>query len=212
MIFTAIALLFATALGLAVTSIPNTPQVFGTSVRHVATPEKVVALTYDDGPRPPTTQSVLEVLDRHHVPATFFLIGQRARAYPSVVKKIYSAGHELGNHTYSHPYLMFRSSNYVRKQIEKTDSIIRSCGYNKEIHFRSPHGMKLFTDSWTLKKMKRKNILFDTVAWDWKSPGVERIVRNVMKDVRPGSIILLHDGCGDEHPLRTQSVRLSPFP
>ncbi|MFA5307216.1 MAG: polysaccharide deacetylase family protein [Candidatus Babeliales bacterium] len=199
MIFAALVLFVVSALGLAVTTIPNTPQVFGSSVRHVTTDEKVVALTYDDGPRPPTTQAVLEVLAQHHVPATFFLIGRHAELHPALVKKIYSAGHELGNHTYSHPYLIFKSARYVRNQIEKTDNIIRSCGYKKEIYFRSPHGMKLFADSWALKKMKRKNILFDTVAWDWTSPGVEKIVHNVMKDVHPGSIILLHDGCGDKH-------------
>jgi chitin deacetylase len=115
-----------------------------------------------------------------------------------LVKKIYSAGHELGNHTYSHSLLIFRTPSFVRDQIEKTDKIIRKCGYDKEIFFRSPHGMKLFADSWAFKKMKRKNILFDAVAWDWTSPGVQKIVDNVLNDVKPGSIILLHDGCGNE--------------
>jgi peptidoglycan-N-acetylglucosamine deacetylase len=198
MLTTAIALLVATAVGLAVTSIPNTPQIFGTSVRCIATNEKVVALTYDDGPRSPTTEGILGVLAQHHVPATFFLIGNRAEKHPDLVKKIYDAGHELGNHTYSHKFLIFRSPHFVKDQIDKTDKIIRDCGYEKEIFFRSPHGMKLFTDSWALKKMKRANILFDAVAWDWTSPGVQKIVNNVMKAVKPGSIILLHDGCGDE--------------
>jgi peptidoglycan-N-acetylglucosamine deacetylase len=180
------------------TSIPNTPQIFGTSIRRVTTNEKVVALTYDDGPRLPTTEGLLDVLKWHNVPATFFLIGQRAEKNPELVKKIYGAGHELGNHTYSHDLLIFKSSKFVRNQIQKTDNIIRACGYDREIHFRSPHGMKLFTDSWALKKMKRPNILFDVVAWDWTSPGVQKIVDNVMKEVKPGSIILMHDGCGNE--------------
>jgi peptidoglycan/xylan/chitin deacetylase (PgdA/CDA1 family) len=180
------------------TSIPNTPQIFGKSIRRVTTNEKVIALTYDDGPRLPTTEGLLDVLKRHNAAATFFLIGERAEKNPELVKKIYGAGHELGNHTYSHDLLIFKSSKFVRNQIQRTDNVIRACGYEKEIHFRSPHGMKLFTDSWALKKMKRKNILFDVVAWDWSSPGVQKIVDNVMKDVKPGSIVLLHDGCGNE--------------
>jgi peptidoglycan/xylan/chitin deacetylase (PgdA/CDA1 family) len=201
MIFAALVLFVVSALGLAVTTIPNTPQVFGSSVCRVKTNEKVVALTYDDGPRSPTTEGVLDVLAKHQVNATFFLIGQRAEKNKDLVKKVYQAGHELGNHTYSHSWLMFRSSGFIHDQIEKTDKIIRDCGYNKEIHFRSPHGMKLFTDSWALKKMKRKNIVFDqwAVSWDWTSPGVKKIVKNVMSGVKPGSIILFHDGCGDEH-------------
>ncbi len=180
-------------------SIPNTPQIFGIAIRCVQTDEKIVALTYDDGPRSPTTEGVLDVLAKHQVNATFFLIGERAEKNPTLVRREYNAGHELGNHTYTHPVLIFRTPSFVREQIEKTDKIIRDCGYDKEIFFRSPKGMKLLADSWTLKKMNRKNILFDTVAWDWDSPGVQKIVDNVMKDVRPGSIILLHDGCGDEH-------------
>jgi peptidoglycan/xylan/chitin deacetylase (PgdA/CDA1 family) len=183
------------------TSIPNMPQIFGTSIRRVKTSEKIVALTYDDGPRLPTTEGLLDVLKRHNASATFFLVGKRAEKNPELVKKIYGAGHELGNHTYSHDLLIFKSSKFVRNQIQKTDNIIRACGYDREIHFRSPHGMKLFTDSWALKKMKRKNVLFDVVAWDWTSPGVQEIVDNVMKDVKPGSIILMHDGCGNENDI-----------
>jgi peptidoglycan-N-acetylglucosamine deacetylase len=201
MIFTAMAFLVATAVSLAVTTIPNAPQIFGTSVSRIKTHEKVVALTYDDGPRSPTTEGVLDVLAKHQVNATFFLIGERAEKNKDLVKKIYSAGHELGNHTYSHPVLIFKSPSFVREQIEKTDKIIRDCGYEKEIFFRSPKGLKLFTDSWALKKMKRKNIVFDqwAAAWDWDSPGVDAIVHNVVKHVKPGSIILMHDGHGDKH-------------
>ncbi|MFA6263831.1 MAG: polysaccharide deacetylase family protein [Candidatus Babeliales bacterium] len=178
--------------------IPNTPQFFGTAVRCVDTDEKVVALTYDDGPRPPTTQGVLDVLLKHQVYATFFLIGERAEKNIDLVKKIYTAGHELGNHTYSHPVLVWRSPSFVREQIEKTDKIIHDCDYEKEIFFRSPKGMKFIFDSWELSKMKRINILFDAVGWDWDCPGVNKIVENVMDGVKPGSIILLHDGCGNE--------------
>jgi peptidoglycan-N-acetylglucosamine deacetylase len=185
--------------------IPNTPQFFGTAVRCVETDEKVVALTYDDGPRPPTTQGVLDVLLKHQVYATFFLIGENAEKNRDLVKKIYTAGHELGNHTYSHPVLIWRSPSFVREQIEKTDKIIRECGYNKEIFFRSPKGMKFIFDAWELSKMNRTNILFDVASWDWESPGVNKIVDNVVHDVKPGSIILLHDGYGDKKDVATAS-------
>jgi peptidoglycan/xylan/chitin deacetylase (PgdA/CDA1 family) len=197
--------LILAGVGIFFASIPNTPQFFGTAVRCVETDEKVVALTYDDGPRSPTTEGVLDVLSKHKVYATFFLIGEHAEKNPELVKKIYNAGHELGNHTYSHALLIFRTPSFVHDQIEKTDKIIRNCGYEKEIYFRSPHGMKLLADAWELSQMNRTNILFDVVAWDWTSPGVQQIVANVMEDVKPGSIILLHDGCGNEKDIVTAS-------
>jgi peptidoglycan/xylan/chitin deacetylase (PgdA/CDA1 family) len=175
---------------------PTCPQIFGEAYSHVKVNERVVALTFDDGPIPGFTDDVLAVLNKHNIHATFFLIGERAEKNPDLVKKIYTAGHELGNHTWSHALMLFKSPQFTREQIEKTDAVLRKLGYNKEIYFRSPYGQKLLILPWVLSEMHKKNILFDAYGWDWDSPGTDKIVENVMDKVSPGSIILLHDGCG----------------
>jgi len=175
---------------------PQSPQMFGKSVRHVKTHEKIVALTFDDGPSPACTPAMLDVLKEHEVKATFFVIGQRAAQHPEMVKSIYTAGHEIGNHSWSHQLLIWCSPQEVRDEITKTDEIIRRCGYTGSIPFRCPHGRRLVIAPWVLKDMKRTNILFDVYAWDWTNPGTEYIVKKVLSNVSPGSIILLHDGCG----------------
>jgi len=178
--------------------IPNSPQIIGKSVRRVKTEEKVVALTFDDGPNPPFTYEILDLLEKHDIKATFFVLGERAHEYPGTVQEIYRAGHELGNHTWSHSVLICRSCQFIRDQIEPTDKLLRDLGYEGPIHFRAPKGLKFINLPRTLAKDNREHILFDAVAWDWSSPGKNKIVKNVMKSVKPGSIILLHDGCGTQ--------------
>ncbi len=151
--------------------IPNSPQLFGKSIRRVNTKEKIVALTFDE----------------------------RGQRFPETVKQIYKAGHELGNHTWSHRVLIYKSYDFIKKQIESTDKLLRDLGYTGSIHFRSPKGMKFIALPRVLAQMNRPNILFDVVAWDWTCPGVNKIAKNVLKSVAPGSIILLHDGDGDNN-------------
>lgn len=189
--------------------IPNSPPLFGKTVRHIATKEKVVALTFDDGPNPPYTQQMLEILKKHCVKATFFVVGQRAQKYPEVVQSIYKEGHELGNHTWSHRVLVGRSNDFVREEIEKTDTLIRELGYTGIIHFRSPKGMKFIGLQWILSEQRRPNVLFDAVGWDWQNIPSEKITRNVVSNIHRGSIILLHDGNGDNNNIiadRSQTV------
>lgn len=184
---------------------PTSPQLIGKAISHVKTKEKVVALTYDDGPVPPFTNEILAVLKKHRIQATFFVVGERAEKNPDLIKQMYQQGHELGNHSWSHALMLWKSSRFIREQIQKTDAVLRKLGYNKEIHFRSPYGQKFWSLPKVLAELKKKNILFDVWAWDWDSPGTNKIVKYVVKGVRPGSIILLHDGCGT----REQTVAAS---
>jgi peptidoglycan/xylan/chitin deacetylase (PgdA/CDA1 family) len=179
--------------------IPNSPQLFGKSIRRVKAKEKIVALTFDDGPNPPFTNQILDILKKYGVKATFFVVGERAERYPEVVKQVYTEGHALGNHTWSHKVLIYKSQDFIQKQIDSTDKLLRDLGYTGPIHFRSPKGMKLITLPRVLAAMNRPNILFDVVAWDWRCSGVNKIVENVLDSVSPGSIILLHDGDGDHN-------------
>ncbi|KKQ32370.1 MAG: Polysaccharide deacetylase [candidate division TM6 bacterium GW2011_GWF2_37_49] len=191
-------------------AIPNSPQLFGQAVHRVKTPEKIVALTFDDGPNPPFTEQILNVLKKHQVKATFFVVGERTTQYPETVKLTYQSGHEIGNHTLSHHVLVGKSKKFIISEIDSTDALIRELGYTGPIHFRSPKGMKFVTLSQTLAHKGRLNVLFDVVGWDWSRPGIKKIVKNVMKSVRHGSIILLHDGDGDHNDKitdRSQTVQ-----
>ena len=179
-------------------STPLVPQIVGQSFRCVNTQEKVVALTLDDGPNPDGTPAMLDLLEQHDIHATFFLIGNRVQQNPELAKKIWLSGHQVGNHSWSHTLMMFKSPLFMRQEIEKTDRLLRELGHQDEIYFRSPYGMKLLILPLVLRAMHKKNILFDAVGYDWSSPGVDNIVQNVLKSVRPGSIILLHDGVGNQ--------------
>lgn len=199
---------FLTLVSLGYLIIPNSPQIVGKSIRRAHTKEKVVALTFDDGPNPPHTNELLEVLKKHEVQATFFVLGKYVQNYPDIIKQIYNAGHELGNHTWTHNYMIFKSTNTVRKEIESTDKAIKDLGYTGVIYFRAPHGAKLISLPMVLSQQNRPHILFNVIGWDWTRPGVEKIVNNVMKSVKPGSIILLHDGDGAKDKAdRSQTVK-----
>lgn len=189
--------------------IPNSGQFYGRAVHRVKTKEKIVALTFDDGPNPPFTNQILDVLKKYDVKATFFVVGARCKQFPDVVKQVYKSGHELGNHTWSHNILILKSSKFIYNEIDSTDKFLRDLGYADIIYFRSPKGMKFIRLANILAKTNRDNILFDVVGWDWSCPGIEKIVKNVISSVHAGSIILLHDGNGDNNYVitdRSQTV------
>ena len=179
-------------------STPLAPQLVGQSFRCVNTSEKVVALTFDDGPNPDGTPAMLDLLERYNIKATFFLIGNRIEKNPDLAQQVLQSGHQVGNHSWSHTLMMFKSPWFLRQEIEKTDALLRDLGHPDEIYFRAPYGMKLLLLPVILKFLGKKNILFDAVAWDWSSPGVDKIVQNVLSAVKPGSIVLLHDGVGNQ--------------
>jgi peptidoglycan/xylan/chitin deacetylase (PgdA/CDA1 family) len=169
-------------------------QFFGELVSRVETPEKVVALTFDDGPSPHNTGELLTVLARHGVKASFFMVGQNIERHRELAARVLAEGHELGNHSYSHPRLIFRSATFIEQEIEKTDTLLRGLGVKGDIHFRAPFGKKLFALPWILERQGRTHVIFDVVPDDHATQDEERIVRRVLEETRPGSIILLHDG------------------
>jgi peptidoglycan-N-acetylglucosamine deacetylase len=172
----------------------RTFQFFGSIVPRVNTAEKVVALTFDDGPIPNATSEILNVLDEMHVKATFFVIGAELERNMSEGRKIVAAGHELGNHSYSHTRMILVTPDFVRQEVEKTDQLIREAGYTGEINFRPPFGKKLLALPYYLSRNKRKTITWD-VAPD-SNPEIARdatkIIEITRSQVKPGSIILLH--------------------
>lgn len=174
----------------------RTYQVFGELYARVETPEKVVALTFDDGPSPANTPAVLELLARHKVKATFFMVGRNIEAHRELAARVLAEGHQLGNHSYAHKRLMFRSPSFIQEEISRTDVLLRQLGVQGEILFRSPFGKKLFVLPWLLARDHRKNILFDVVPGDTETQDADVLTSRALEATRPGSILLFHDGWG----------------
>ena len=183
-------------------------QVFGELFNHVDTEKKVVALTYDDGPNPPYTNQLLELLDRYHIKATFFVIGKTIEKYPETVQLIVSKGHELGNHSYSHNQMIFKNPWKIWSEIENTDKLLRQLGVKQQIHFRAPFARKLLVLPYILAKLHKKNILWDVDSKDYEATNSEIIEKNVLEQVSPGSIILMHDGGGERSRTVVATERL----
>jgi peptidoglycan-N-acetylglucosamine deacetylase len=172
----------------------RTVQVVGRIVPRVSISERVVALTFDDGPVPARVDEITAVLARRKVKATFFVEGGALERSPESGRRLVEAGHELGNHTFSHPHMVLKSPAFIRSEIERTDAAIRAAGHTGEIHFRPPFGYKLFALPWFLWRTGRT-----TVTWDIEPDSSREIARSpqsmaehVVAKAGPGSIILLH--------------------
>lgn len=184
----------------------SAPQLFGKSIRSVSTQEKVISLTFDDGPNPESTQKILDILEKHHIKSTFFVIGKNAAKYPELVKAIISSGNELGNHSWDHQRLIYKSPSYVRSQIEKTDNLLGELGYKGYISFRAPYGHKLLILPWILMQSNRIHYLWNIELDDWDSPPRQKMLQSFKEQIKPGSIVLLHDGYSDEYQSRQATV------
>jgi chitin deacetylase len=172
----------------------RTFQFFGEIVPKVNTSQKVVALTFDDGPTPKATDELLSILQQENIHATFFVIGGDLQQHLAEGKKIVAAGHELGNHSFSHKRMLLVTPSFVREEIETTDKLIRETGYQGEIHFRPPYGKKLFALPYYLSKTGRKTITWDVEPDSYPEVAArsEKIVEHVLSKTQPGSIIILH--------------------
>jgi peptidoglycan/xylan/chitin deacetylase (PgdA/CDA1 family) len=162
-----------------------------------------IALTFDDGPVPPYTGHVLDILDRYDVRATFFCVGMNASAYPDEVARIREGGHGLGNHTWSHPFLMELSQPQLAAQVERAgEAIAQSSGGAVPTLFRPPYGSRTPQVLDWLARSGSTVVLWDVLPDDWAMPGADTIRDRVVAGVEPGSIVVLHDGGGD----RSQTV------
>ncbi|HML35148.1 polysaccharide deacetylase family protein [Sporomusa sphaeroides] len=158
--------------------------------------EKVVALTFDDGPNPPYTTELLNLLDRENVKATFFLIGQNVERYPDIVRDIARRGYVIGSHTFSHSDLLKLDDQQIAWEMDQSLRVIEQATGNRPHLLRPPHG---FRDAAILEKAKERNlkvIQWSVMAEDWKKPGIDIIAERVVNKVKNGSIVLLHDGDG----------------
>ncbi len=181
----------------------RTFQFFGEIVPRVETNQKVVALTFDDGPAP-TVRELLDTLAAKNVKATFFLIGAQIAENPVDARRIVDGGHQVGNHSWSHDRMVFKTPSFYAREIENTDREIRSMGYRGEIDFRAPYGKKLIGLPWYLARHHRRNIMWDVAPESLPEIDghTDRIVAYVLEHTRPGSIILLHPQYANRAPTR----------
>ncbi|MDM5210603.1 polysaccharide deacetylase family protein [Peribacillus sp. NJ4] len=153
--------------------------------------QKVIALTFDDGPHPSHTMSILEDLNKYDGHATFFVLGSRVQHYPEVLQKMLQQGNEIGNHSWDHPQLTRLSKNKIKDQIEKTqDAVEKATGAGPNL-VRPPYGA--INDNAREYMEDMKVILWDVDPEDWKERDEKKIVNKVMSKAKDGSIILMHD-------------------
>ena len=170
---------------------PAQPQITFNSV-HVDGP--YIALTFDDGPNATLTPKLLDLLAAHHMKATFFVVGQNAADHPDILRRAVREGHEIGNHSWSHPNLGKMSDEAVRRELQKTDDAIFSAIGRRPTLMRPPYGsLTEHQRRWIHDDFGYRIIIWDVDPLDWKRPGPSVVCNRILKETRAGSIVLAHD-------------------
>lgn len=156
-------------------------------------PYKKIALTFDDGPHPRLTPKILNILDKYQVKATFFTVGVNVHYYPDTFEEIVARGHEIGNHTYTHPHVSRIDKNTLKSEIERCENEIYEHGEYRTKLFRPPEGMIDNGVASLLKELDYKVILWDIDTRDWDHTPARDIADMIINKVSSGDIILMHD-------------------
>jgi peptidoglycan-N-acetylglucosamine deacetylase len=158
--------------------------------------QKVIALTFDDGPWPENTVKVLDILKQNNIKGTFFVIGQNLKNYPDYAKRIVAEGHVIGNHTWHHWY-HFMNPQTAAYEVDQTSELIyKTTGVRTNL-FRPPGGIMHNGVVAHARAKKYSTIMWSADSIDYSRPAVPRLLSNVLKESRPGGIVLMHDGGGD---------------
>jgi len=153
-----------------------------------------IALTFDDGPNQKLTPRLLDLLAQHHIHATFFVVGENAAQYPEILQRAVREGHEIGNHSWSHPNFAKLSDDAVRAQIERTEDAITAATGARSHLLRPPYGSITPHQKHLLHDdLGYEIILWDVDPLDWKNPGPSVVANRILRETRPGSIVLSHD-------------------
>lgn len=174
--------------------------------RYARSTDKLIALTFDDGPWPSQTESILKILKNNGVHATFFEIGAQAHGRPYLTKELVAAGMEIGNHTYNHKILTKLPAAQVSVQMLRGQTAIAKAGGGTPVYFRPPGGAMNSNVVATAKKAHLQIVMWDIDPKDWMKPPAATIVRRVIGQARSGAIVLMHDGGGD----RSQTIAALP--
>ncbi|MEO1856675.1 MAG: polysaccharide deacetylase family protein [Rubritalea sp.] len=178
-----------------------------TSISSGSRSRKLIALTFDDGPNPSHTPRLLDMLRRRNVKATFYVTGERAANHPDIIRRIVSEGHEIGNHTWTHPNLKKLSDDRVRRELNKTrDAIVNACGVQPRT-MRPPYGsMYQKQREWVYREYGYPIVLWDVDPLDWKKPGPSVVAQRLISGTRNGSILLVHDLHGSSVDAMPQTI------
>lgn len=182
-------------------------QLYGEVFSGVETQQKIVAITFDDGPYLPYTEQLLDLLKEYQVPATFFVIGRNAVKHPEMIRRLVAEGHQLGNHTWNHLDLLKADRQTMISEVERTSRLLEQLTGCRPAVVRPPHG---FRDPLVMEVMADRGLTvveWSIMARDWVNPGVDAIVKTIVTEVANGSVILLHDGDGVQQAAsRAQTV------
>jgi peptidoglycan/xylan/chitin deacetylase (PgdA/CDA1 family) len=159
---------------------------------HVDAP--LIAMTFDDGPSEKLTPKLLDLLAAHHIRATFFVIGQNVADHPEIVARAAREGHEIASHSWSHPNLGKMSDDAVRRELRRTDDAIKEATGRRPALMRPPYGsITARQKRWIHDEFGYDIVLWDVDPLDWKRPGASVVCNRIVKETRPGSIVLSHD-------------------
>jgi peptidoglycan/xylan/chitin deacetylase (PgdA/CDA1 family) len=171
-----------------------TGQWFGQTFTSGARRSKQIALTYDDGPNDPHTLRLLDLLAKHNVRATFFMIGRYVQQRPDIARAVAQAGHVIGNHTHTHPLLIFKSAAETRVELANCRSALQDAVGQHSNLFRPPFGGRRPATLRIARELGLQSIMWNVTGYDWNAPPAAVIEKKVGSQVRGGDVILLHDG------------------
>ncbi len=171
-----------------------TGQWYGTTFTGLRRGSRQIALTYDDGPNDPHTLKLLDVLAKHNVQATFFMIGRYVRQRPDIARAVAQAGHVIGNHTFTHPLLIFKSAAETRSELLDCRLALTETIGNHSNLFRPPFGGRRPATLSIARELELQTIMWNLTSYDWNAPPAFEIEKKVAGQMRGGDVILLHDG------------------
>jgi peptidoglycan/xylan/chitin deacetylase (PgdA/CDA1 family) len=193
---TAGALIGSVSAAAAYASVAKDSQLFGPTVYRGPGRRKSIAMTFDDGPSEGTAE-LLEYLDKESVPATFFLCGMNVNRLAPIAGWVAAAGHEIGNHTYSHPKLPFKSRAFIDREFSEAQKIIEFETGITPMLLRAPYGFRWLGMREVQRKLSLLSVMWTVIGHDWRWPA-DRVCGHVLEHSSPGGIICLHDGRGVE--------------